>query len=102
MGHNRHGATRTVGAVLLGILTLALAVGLFTATPARAQTYPIISGGSATTTTTVEPTTTTVKKATGGLAFTGADITVTMGAAAACLGVGGALVLVSRKRKAAR
>jgi hypothetical protein len=103
MGYNRRGPARAALALLFGILAIAVTVGLFTATPAKAQTYPITQPATGGTTTTVAPTTTTkpVVKA-GGLAFTGADITVTMGVAAAALGAGGVLVLVSRRRKAAQ
>ena len=102
MGDNRRWFAGPATAVLLGLVALIAALGLL-ATPARAQTYAITQPGHSTTTT-VAPTTTsttTIKKATGGLAFTGADITVTMGAAAVALGAGGLLVMASRKRKAA-
>lgn len=108
-------ARASAAALLLGILGMALAVGLFLATPARAQTttsttqattqatsYPVTSPPSnapqTNVATTVAPTTTTTLKQ-GGLAFTGADIGITVGAAAIALGAGGTLVLVSRKRK---
>jgi len=93
----------TVGAAILGLLFLAAALGFMHIPSARAQTtvpptYAITSPSSAVVTTTVAPTTTT--KAPSGLAFTGADIGITMGAAAVALGVGGLLVMASRKRKA--
>jgi hypothetical protein len=100
MGYNRRRFAGAAAAVLLGLVALVASLGLL-ATPARAQTYAIVQAGHSTTTTTVAPTTTTLKKATGGLAFTGADITVTMGVAAVALGAGGVLVMASRRRKAA-
>lgn len=120
----RHVATNATAAIVLGLMALVLALGLL-ASPANAQvndttttstttttvatttptvgsiTYPITRSSVGTTTTT-EPTTTTTTAKHGGLAFTGADITVTVGAAAVALGAGGMLVLASRKRKAAR
>ena len=63
-------------------------------------TTPFIQPNRATTTVAPAPTTTVAKH--GGLAFTGADITMTVGGAAIALGAGGVLLLVSRKRKADR
>ena len=54
-------------------------------------------GSSTTTSTTVAPTTTTVKK--GGLAFTGADITRTIGGGVFLGVLGGFLVFASRRRR---
>ena len=127
----RRGFARRAAAILVGALAFGVSLTLL-AGPARAQvdenttttsttsttvastttttaprtgvaTYPIVGGASATTTTTVPATTTTTKapkKA--ALAFTGADVGLTVGAAAVALGLGGVLVLASRKRKAAQ
>jgi hypothetical protein len=74
-----------------------------------ALTYPITKVGGATTTTLPAPTTTTTLKpaiaftsappVSHGLAFTGADVAITMGAGAAALGAGGLIVLASRRRR---
>lgn len=76
-------------------------VGVLTV-PAPTTTVP------ATTTTRAPTTTTTLKPAIAftsappvshGLAFTGADVAITMGVGAAALGAGGLIVLASRRRR---
>ncbi len=117
MGHNRQGRTRATVTIVLAVLSVVLTVGVL-ASPAHAQTSTsstssyVITGPGGGTTTTVAPTTSTTTVATapaaattttvksGGLAFTGADIGMTMGAAAVALGAGGLLVLAARRRKA--
>jgi len=102
----------------------ALGLGVIAATPALAQSngggsYPIATTTTtprvavltvpAPTTTVPAPTTTTTLKpaiaftsappVSHGLAFTGADVAITMGVGAAALGAGGLIVLASRRRR---
>ncbi len=104
MKDNRRQRLSALATVLLGALAVLMTLG-FMASPAKAQTtggttYPVIQPSAATTTTTTVAPTTTTTVAHHGLAFTGADITMTVGASAIALGAGGVLVLASRKRKA--
>jgi len=101
---------RPLGGLITALFTaiaVAFMVTALLSSPARAQTtggststnYPIPpSSGTAPQISTTLPATTL--KASGKLAFTGADIAGLMVVAAVVIGGGGALVLVSRKRKA--
>lgn len=114
MAKNPKGS-RGVITLLIAFLAVLLIYGFMKPGSARAASYAVTTTtahtavGGATTTTAAPTTTTTAAPTTAaavaaapqksGLAFTGADIATTMGAAAVALGLGGALVIVSRKRK---
>ena len=93
--------------LVVGVSAL-LAVVLLVSGPATAQTtttLPTTSGGTtspygpATAPSTIAPTTVAPVTKPAAVAFTGADIAGMVGAGAIAIGVGGTLVLVSRRRR---
>src|SRR5579875_2047766 len=75
-------------------------VGVVTV-PAPTTTVPATTTTAPTTTTTLKPAIafTSAPPVSHGLAFTGADVAITMGVGAAALGAGGLIVLASRRRR---
>ena len=87
------GGTGLAAAAVFGALSLSAA-------PAFADYGPTNNNDGGTTTTTVATASDGAPPAASGLAFTGADVAVTTAAGAAAIGLGGAFVLVSRRRRA--
>jgi len=106
MGHNSNNSKRVASRIMaagLGISAVGMTVSMFVATPAHADTsYAVIPSTGVTATTTFPPSTdgsTTIEAAAkSGLAFTGADVTGTAIGGAVAIGLGGAVLLASRRR----